>query len=222
MESPDSPLVLFPLSQSQVSDLFTLGQVCAHAVHYPTTCAYTLFTTLPEPLSISPKPALREAAAAFATAHFRALPAGEETHSLVLSMGVRHPGLALPQGQVFTGIGQMPIHIAVFLYTVSFFSSPSVSVTFSLLLQFCPVKVYVAVQPFILITVLIKPFKSAVHIRYIVSMLIVALVTNGRLRFAEAAGSQNALFPAGVEGQEVVAAVSCAVEEVLTEARGWV
>lgn len=68
---------------------------------------------------------------------------------------------------------------------------------------------------------LVSP-ESPVQRGDVVSMLSVMLVASGKTLpwFAEAARTQHALVPTGMKGREVVAAVSSAVEEVLTEARG--
>lgn len=62
---------------------------------------------------------------------------------------------------------------------------------------------------------------SPVHRGDVVSMLNEMLTARRHTLswFTEAACTQHALVPTGVKGREVVAAVSSAVEEVLTEAR---
>lgn len=70
--------------------------------------------------------------------------------------------------------------------------------------------------------ILAIPPESLVHRGDVVSVLSVILVASGKMPscFAEAACTQHALVPTGIEGRKVVAAVSSAVEEVLTEAGG--
>lgn len=64
--------------------------------------------------------------------------------------------------------------------------------------------------------------ESPVHRGDVVFTLSVMLAVSGKTLpfFAEAARTQHALVPTGIKGREVVAAVSSAVAEVLTEARG--
>lgn len=64
--------------------------------------------------------------------------------------------------------------------------------------------------------------KSAVPRGDVVSMVTMMLVASGKTWFAEAACSHHALVPTGIKGREVVAAVSTAVEEVLTESRSGI
>lgn len=115
---------------------------------------------------------------------------------------------------MITGISEILVLAAVYTFKVSF-----------KIFQLSTVEVYTAVPHFVLQIILVISPESPVHRGDVVSMLSVILVASGKTLpwFAEAARTQHALVSTCIKGREDVAdvaAVSSAVEEVLTEARG--